>query len=108
MSFLKMVTAPLDGVISQISRATSMVEGQALGPLKSIIQSVTGGVWVGKGADALVDVVSQMSIPGVGQVMSQVTKFSSDIQFAREIINRADQEVSRQVRSRLGDVFKFF
>jgi hypothetical protein len=107
-SILRMMAGPLDGALSQITRALNIAESQALSPLKAIVQSVVGGVWVGRGADALVEVVSQMAIPGVGQVMSQVSKFSGDIQHARELVNRADQEISRQVRSRLTDTFKFF
>ena len=41
--------------------------------MRAMVQAVTGGIWVGNGANAFVEEVSSLMIPGVGQVMSHVS-----------------------------------
>ena len=98
----------LEGVLSQLTKQLSVVEDQALSPMRAMIEAVTGGIWVGDGANAFIEEVASIMIPGVGQVASHISTFSSNLQFARDVIDRADEEVNRMVSSRLLDACAFY
>jgi uncharacterized protein YukE len=105
---LRLARAVLSNVLSQLGQLLSTVQEQALSPMRMMVQSVTNGVWIGKGADAFVEEVMSLAIPGVGQVADQIKTMSDNISNARDIIERADEEVNRLVRSRLLDSFNFY
>ena len=88
---IRMARRVLDGVISQLTA-----------------QQVVGGVWQGDGADAFVNEVSSISIPSVGQVGQQISTMSVNVQFARDVIDQADEQINRLVESRITDAFKFY
>lgn len=105
---LRLARIVLDGVLSRMLQQFNVVQDQALNPMRQIVQTVTNGVWIGKGADAFVEEVSSLMIPGVGRVAEQINTMSTNITFARDVIDRADEEVERIVRSRLFDAFEFY
>ena len=105
---LRLARAVLENVLSQITQQFNAVQEQAINPLKMIVEAVVGGVWIGKGADAFVEEVSNLAIPGVTQVADQISTMRNNITAARDIIERADEEVDRMVRSRLFDSFEFY
>lgn len=107
-ALMRMARAILDNVLGQLLQQFNVIQEQALSPLRMIVQQVQGGVWRGAGADAFVNELSTLMIPGVGQVGDQVTTFSNNLQFARDVIDRADEAAERLVRSRLFDAFKFY
>jgi uncharacterized protein YukE len=69
---------------------------------------VTNGVWVGEGANAFVEEVSSMMIPGVGRVADNITRISNNVRHAQDVIDQADTKVNQLVKSRIFDAFKFF
>lgn len=105
---LRLARAVLENVLSQLGQLLNTVQEQALSPMRMMVQAVTNGVWIGKGADAFVEEVMSLVIPGVGQVADQISTMSSNISNARDIIERADEEVNQLVRSRLLDAFNFY
>jgi uncharacterized protein YukE len=108
-SFLmRFARAVFQNVISQFTQQLNVVQEQALAPMRSMIQEVTGGVWIGEGANAFVEEVSSLMIPGVGRVADHISTMSSNLQHANDCIDRADEEVDRLVKSRLFDAFEFY
>jgi hypothetical protein len=105
---MRLARKVLDGVLSQLKGLLSTVQDMAMAPMRQMIQQVTGGVWRGNGANAFVQEVSSLMIPGVGKVASTITGMSNNLTFAQGVIDRADEEVSKLVKSKLTDVFKFF
>ena len=77
---------------------------QAMQPMRMMVQQVMGGIWIGEGANAFVDEVSSLMIPGVGQVMDQINTTTRNINRAVEVIDEADKKVQSMVGS-LNDVF---
>jgi hypothetical protein len=65
-------------------------------------------VWRGEGANAFVQEVSSLMIPGVGRVAQTITGLSSNLKHAQDVIDRADEEINKIVKSKILDVFKFF
>jgi hypothetical protein len=98
----------LDGVLSQFAAQMRTVEDMAMNPLKAIVQQVVGGVWTGEGADAFVNEVNSIAIPSVGQVGQQINTMNVNVQFARDVIEQADEEGNRLIESRITDTFKFY
>lgn len=107
-ALIRMARQVLDGVLGQFTNQLRVVEDMAMNPLKAIVQQVVGGVWIGDGADAFVNHVSSIAIPGVGTVGNQITTMTANIQFARDTIDKADEDVNRLIDSRITDTFKFY
>jgi uncharacterized protein YukE len=94
--------------VSQLGRLFGIVEQQAMSPLRLVVQQVLGGVWKGQGANAFVEEVSKISIPGIGQVGQHLTTMSQKLRFAEETIDRADEAAGRLVKDRIHTRFKFY
>lgn len=91
-------------VMSQLTQQLNITEEQALNPMRSMVQEVVNGVWIGEGANAFVEEVSTLFIPGVGRVMETITTVNRNIEHAIDVIDRADEQVNATVNS-LGDLF---
>jgi uncharacterized protein YukE len=94
----------LQSVITQLVQQFDIVEDQALNPMRQMVQAVVGGIWIGASADAFVNEVSNIMIPDVGIVGSNITTINGNIQTAIDIMDQADAQVTSMVNS-LGDVF---
>ena len=94
----------LNTVLSQLSQQFDVVTDQALSPMRMIIQQVTNGVWVGQGANAFVEEVSSLMIPGVGQVGTNINTIADNLRFAVDVMDRADEQVNTMVNG-LADIF---
>jgi len=105
---IRLARKVLDNVLSQLMQQFNVVQDQALAPMRSFIQAVTGGIWIGNGANAFVEEVSSLMIPGVGKVSEQITTMHGNLGKARDIIDRADEEVDRLVKGRIFDSFGFY
>jgi uncharacterized protein YukE len=101
---LRLARAVLNTVLTQLMQQFNVVQDQALSPMRMMVQQVTGGVWRGQGANAFVDEVSSLMIPGVGVVGNNITTIGNNIRYAVDVMDRADQQVNTLVNS-LGDVF---
>ncbi len=101
LRFARQVVA---NVLSQLTQQFNIVQQQALAPMRQMIQQVTGGVWVGDGANAFVQEVASLMIPGVGKVGENITTMQRNLNHAIEVMDRADQQVNNMVRG-LADVF---
>lgn len=94
----------LSSVITQLNQQFDIVEDQALNPMRMMVQAVVGGIWVGASADAFVNEVSNIMIPDVGIVGTNITTVNTNIQSAIQIMDQADAQVTSMVNS-LGDLF---
>ena len=94
----------VESVMSQLTQQLDIVEEQALSPMRVIVESVTDEVWRGQGAAAFKEEVAGLMIPGVGQVTEHISTMNSNIQFAIDVIDRADADVKNKVNA-LADTF---
>lgn len=106
--FIRLARAVLNTVLSQLTQQQNIVQDMALKPIEAMAQQVLGGIWIGKGADAFVQEVRSLVIPGVKTTQTSITTMHRNLVFARERIERADQDVNRLIKSRIFDAFKFF
>ncbi len=103
-ALIRLARQVVQGVLSQLMQQLNIVREAALAPMRMIVQQVVGGVWKGDGANAFVEEVSSLMIPGVGQVADHITIMHRNLQRAVDVIDRADQQVNTKVNS-LADVF---
>jgi hypothetical protein len=103
-----MVRQLVEQVVSQLAEQLNIVQEAALSPMRLMIQAVNSGIWIGEGANAFVEEVSSLVIPGVGRVGEHITHMSANTQSAREIIERGDEQASHLIQGRLADQFKFY
>ena len=101
---LRFARQVVQNVLSQLTQQFNIVQEQAYSPMQAMVQQVTDGVWVGKGADAFVEEVSGLMMPGVGKIGDGINVFSKNIQNAMDVMDRADDQVSGIVNA-LGDIF---
>jgi uncharacterized protein YukE len=94
----------VENVLSQLMQQFNVIQEQAYSPMQAMVQQVMDGVWVGKGADAFVEEVSSIMMPGVGQIGDGINVFSKNINNAIDVMDRADEQVNNMVNS-LGDLF---
>ncbi len=94
----------VEGVLSQLMQQFNVVQEQAFSPMQAMVQQVMDGVWVGRGADAFVEEVSGIMMPGVGKIGDGINIFSKNITNAIDVMDRADEQVNNFVNS-LGDLF---
>jgi uncharacterized protein YukE len=103
-ALIRLAMKVVQGILSQLMQQLNVVQEQALAPMRQMIQAVTGGVWVGDGANAFVEEVSSLMIPGVGRVADNIQMVHKNIQHAADVINQADQQVNGKIGG-LADVF---
>jgi hypothetical protein len=103
-ALIRLARRVVEGVMSQLLQQLSILREQALAPMQKMIQAVTGGIWIGDGANAFVEEVSNLVIPGVGQVGEHIDFVHKGLQHACDVIDQADSQVTSKVNS-LADVF---
>lgn len=104
-SFLfRMARAVVQQVLGQLTSQLQIVQQLALAPMRMMIQTVTGGAWIGEGANAFVQEVSTLMIPGVGKVGSQITFMSQSLNKAIDTMDQADAKV-KSIAQNIGGIF---
>jgi hypothetical protein len=90
---LRFARQAVEAVTSGLVQQISIVEEQALSPLRTILQQVIGTMWIGEGADAFAEEISSMVIPGIGAVADNIGWLNTGISRAGELISAADREL---------------
>ncbi len=104
LNLLRLARQVLQIVLSQLTGQLNIVQDQALAPMRGMVQQVSNGVWIGEGANAFVEEVSSLMIPGVGQVADHITSLHKNLQRACDIIEQADSQVKTKINP-VGDIF---
>jgi hypothetical protein len=94
---LRFAAEQVENAMSQISQQSNVVEEQALNPTKAIAQTVLGGAWVGDGATAFVDELSNLMVPSFGSMLGDLGVFNGNIRQACELMNQADDAAQNLV-----------
>lgn len=108
MGLLSLVFGGVEGILSEVTNQFNIVEEMATAPLKLIVQTVTGGEWVGEGADAFVKELESLAIPGTGRLGDTINQFGNNISSSVNIIKEADEAVNSLIKSTIGEIFDFF
>jgi hypothetical protein len=104
---MRLARAILDQVLQGLSQQFNIVQEAAMAPIKAIIGQVTGGLWVGKGADAFVNELSSIAVPGVTRIGDAITAKITKLGKSRDIVDQADA-TCRGIVNGLRDKMKFY
>ena len=96
-ALLRFARQVVENVLSQLMQQFNVIEQQARNPMQAMIQQVVGGVWIGEGANAFVEEVSSLMLPGVGQVGEHITTMHRNLNHAIDVMDQADQQVTSLV-----------
>lgn len=103
-ALLRMARAAVQNALGQLTQQFNVVQQQAYRPMQMMVQQVTGGIWIGRGADAFVQEVQSLMMPNTNQIADQIMRTRGNVQFAMDRIDQADQQVRSRVNA-LADVF---
>jgi len=100
----------LKGVISMLAKQLLRVAEEAIRPMQSVADMLSGDndVWRGAGAQKFVEVVQSMLIPGVQTSHDQIQRLKNNLDTACDTIDQADGDSEQIVRSRLFDRMNFY
>lgn len=103
-ALLRFARAIVESVLSDLMRQNNIVETLVRKPMEMMIQQVVNGKWIGTGADAFVQDVTDALVPSSNQISQHITTTHGNIVRASEIMDRADQQVRSKVNG-LSNVF---
>ncbi|MCB0210684.1 MAG: hypothetical protein KDJ52_15195 [Anaerolineae bacterium] len=98
----------LENALGQLTKQFNVIEEQVLKPLNTIVDIVSGGAWIGEGANAFMDEVKSLAIPKITDIGAKIQDTKNKVIKAEDTIVQADERVSQLVRSQLVDTFKFY
>jgi uncharacterized protein YukE len=103
-ALLRFAEQVVQQVTSQATQQMNVVQEQAFNPIQSTVQLVTNGSWKGVGADAFVEEVSHLHMPGITTISDQIQEMIGNLTHAAQIITQADQAANQAVQG-LEEVF---
>lgn len=105
---LKIARAAVDMVTNNIAQQLSTLEDMVRNPFQAMVNEVTGGIWVGDGANKFVEEVTSMFIPGAAQIVDSCTITTNSITRSLDIMDAADQQVRGLVNDLDGEFAAIF
>jgi WXG100 family type VII secretion target len=103
MSIFSCVIDEVQNVVSQITQQSSQVEDVVNG-IRGGMQPISGGAWVGQGAQAFIEEVNSRLIPQIMQLIASISGFGGGINSALDVMSQADNDVFGVVGN-IGDMF---
>lgn len=100
----RFVRSIVGGVLGDLGRQMNIVQELAHKPMQMMVQQVVGGVWVGKGADAFVQEVSNIMMPNTNTIAQTIGQTAKNIQRAIDVMDNCDRQV-RSKANALSDIF---
>ena len=101
---LKFARQIVQNVMQQLMQNFNVVQEEAFNPMQAMVQQVADGIWVGQGADAFVEEVSNIMMPGVGRIGDNINTFNNNLGNAVDVLDQADETVNNVVNG-LADLF---
>jgi hypothetical protein len=93
------VAAGVDAVVNVLLRQQNILQEQVQGTLRAIIGQVTGGVWVGAGADAFVRELQTEFLPLSASLDNGIGQMVQSVRSAQEIVEQADNQATQVVEA---------
>ena len=102
--FMRIAKAVVQQVLGQLTQQMTSLQDLVQAPIQAMVNEVTGGIWVGEGANAFVEECSTLFIPGAEQIHGAVGIIGSSINSALDLMDEADNK-SRGIVDDLAGVF---
>lgn len=89
---VKVAKSVINNVRGQLTQQTNLLDTAVKVPIQAMVKEVTGGIWIGDGADAFVEQCTKLFIPGTEGITSTVRTMNTGIGKALEIMETADSK----------------
>lgn len=103
MSIFSCVMGEVQDVVNQVTQQANMVD-DLVGNVRSGMQPIMGGAWVGQGAQAFIEEVQTRLIPDIMRLIASIMGFGGSITQALDMVTQADNDVFGVVGS-VTDIF---
>jgi hypothetical protein len=106
---LKCVTGVVDEVVGQLGQQQGMIDELVQSPIKSMMDQVADGMWVGPGADAFVGECQGTFIPNSQQITEGIGGLMGGITAAVDLVEEADKKAATMVNdlaTEFGNIYK--
>jgi len=100
----RLVRGMLEEALNGLLQQFNTIHERAINPLKEI-QGRLDTVWRGESANSFREALSSITIPSIDEIGAQVTTLNTNLRRAQEIMNQADENVDRLIKSKLDDAF---
>lgn len=94
----------VEGVMQDIGKQINVIQSDAFNPLRAIVGQITNGIWVGKGADAFVEEVTNIVLADIGKATESLTGFGTNVKSALDKFEQADNNASGAIDGLAGDI----
>jgi uncharacterized protein YukE len=98
-ALLKTALSAVDAVVNVLTRQQNVLEEQVEGTIQSIIAQVTGGVWIGAGADAFVQELQTEFLPVSQSLDNSIGRMIQGVRSAQKLVEEADNKATQVVDS---------
>ncbi len=102
MSIFSFIFDEITGNVSQVAHQADACE-QIVNQIRTGLQPIMGGAWIGQGAQAFIQETNGTLIPEINQVIAAISSYGGSINMAFDIISQADDAVFNIV-NQLGDI----
>lgn len=103
MSLFSCIMGDVQDVVSQVTQQANMVE-EMMNTVRTGMQPIMGGAWVGQGAEGFIEEVETRLIPEIMALIASVMGFGGGITQALDLVSQADSDVFNVVGG-VADIF---
>jgi hypothetical protein len=104
-ALLRFARSVVRSIVNQTTQQINLVSEQVQTPLNTMVQSVVGGVWRGRGAEAFIQEINGEILPMLSQIVLAFTGVNSNITYSIDSLDQADEQV-RSMSHDLGDLYE--
>lgn len=101
---IKIAKSIVRNLTKQITQQVNIIQTLITAPLNAFVNSVTGGIWKGNGADRFVAEMTSDVLPALTGIMDLNTRLSGQIDKGLNTMEQAEQK-AKGLASQLFDVF---
>lgn len=103
---IKIAKQVVKSIQQGIMQQVNIVDTAVKAPVNAMIGQVVGGMWVGDGADAFVEVCKNLVLPETESIMSTGRTMHGGIGKALDIMEGADKQATGFISDLTGSYFK--
>lgn len=100
----KFARSIVGNAINLVKQQVNFIQDQVTAPLRTMVNSVMGGVWKGDGADRFVEEMTSEVIPMLVGLAGLNNSFADGIQKSMDLMEQAEKQASSKAQQ-LFDVF---
>lgn len=107
-SIFHFITDQVESSMGGLMKQTQVVTDQVSNPLNGIINTVTGGIWKGQGAERFVEEMKSQILPMLGSLFTINMNFVNAIKQSHERVLQGQQAASKLASGLVDEINSIF